>query len=140
MLRSDDQTFEALLERFTPMLIAYLSGRTRNAGEAEDIIQDVFLAALGQRGRLRDPDRLGVWLLAITRNKLNTLYRRRSLEYRFREDRVDSRSADGDFFVKVADPAQRPDQKAQANEIAEAIAETISRLNDKYRLVLSLSL
>lgn len=129
-----------MLERYTPVLIAYLSGRTRSVGEMEDLIQEVFLAALAKPGRLRDRDKLGAWLLGIARNKLNTLYRKRKLEYRFREDRGSSQPADRDFFAEVADPARHPDEEAQGEEIAGLVAEAIGRLSDKYRVVVSLCL
>ncbi len=45
--------------------------------EADDLVQDVFLHALGKLRGLRDPDAFGPWLAALTRNFAVRFHRRR---------------------------------------------------------------
>jgi RNA polymerase sigma-70 factor (ECF subfamily) len=44
--------------------------------EVDDLVQEVFLAALRQLHALRDVSRFGAWLAAITRNRANDYYRK----------------------------------------------------------------
>src|SRR5467141_5374353 len=44
--------------------------------EVDDLVQEVFLAALRQLHALRDDSRFAAWLAAITRNRANDYYRK----------------------------------------------------------------
>jgi len=45
--------------------------------EVADLLQDVFVAALGRLAELRDPEAFGPWLAAIARNRAMDHYRAR---------------------------------------------------------------
>jgi RNA polymerase sigma-70 factor (ECF subfamily) len=45
------------------------------ANDVDDLVQDVFLRALPRLCDLRDVERFGPWLAAITRNRANDYYR-----------------------------------------------------------------
>jgi RNA polymerase sigma-70 factor, ECF subfamily len=68
--RGDDRAFEALVDRYQPMLVAYARQVMGGAHhDAEEAVQDVFVKALGA---LRASDRamaLKPWLYAIVRNR-----------------------------------------------------------------------
>lgn len=49
-------------------------------GEADDLVQDVFLRALARLHTLRQPERFGAWLTAIARNCANDFHRHRPEE------------------------------------------------------------
>ena len=67
--------------------------------QIEDVVQDVFLAALKNLKRFRGESSLWTWLAAITMNRCRTLSRRRRLRMKLfsvlgREFSAQSRSAD----------------------------------------------
>jgi RNA polymerase sigma-70 factor (ECF subfamily) len=64
----DRAAFGALYERFAPMVHGILLARV-SAREAQDLVQDVFLAALDSIAGLADDSRMGAWLAAIARNR-----------------------------------------------------------------------
>lgn len=64
----DRAAFEALYRRFARGVHALLAARVR-AHEADDLVQEVFLSAWRARGELREPARVGAWLLAIARRQ-----------------------------------------------------------------------
>lgn len=73
--RSD---FELLYRRHMPALLAYMNGRISSQEDAQDLLVEVFLAALEQFERL---EQLGereqlAWLRRVAHNKLVDFYRR----------------------------------------------------------------
>ncbi len=62
--------------------------------EADDLVQDVFLHALGRLRGLRDPDAFGPWLAVMTRNFAVRFHRRRRRADQLPGD-VPARSAAG---------------------------------------------
>ncbi len=63
----DENAFRALYERHAPMVHAVLLARAPR-GEADDLMQDVFLAAWRSLHQLRREQHVGAWLAAIARH------------------------------------------------------------------------
>lgn len=74
----DRGAFGTLYERHGRMVHGVLLARVPR-GQVEDLVQDVFLAALKRLDSLREPARFGGWLAIIARNRA-TDYHRRSRE------------------------------------------------------------
>ena len=74
----DRAAFGRLYERYARMVHGILLGRVP-VGEVEDLVQDVFVAAMRQVHTLRDVNCFGGWLAAVARNRAND-YHRRSVE------------------------------------------------------------
>jgi RNA polymerase sigma-70 factor (ECF subfamily) len=71
-------TLDQLVSLYLQDVHAYAWRLSRSTGDAEELVQQVFLAAREQLSQLRDPNRARGWLLAITRNCfLRDLRRRR---------------------------------------------------------------
>lgn len=66
-LDGDGGAFRALYERHAPMVHAVLLSHAPR-GEADDLMQEVFLAAWRALHQLRDGQHAGAWLAAIARN------------------------------------------------------------------------
>ena len=64
----DAEAFAALYRRHVRLVYAVLLGSV-DPDDAPDLVQDVFLAALGELPRLRDPGAFAGWLTAIARNR-----------------------------------------------------------------------
>ncbi len=64
----DRRAFAALHERYGRMVHAILLARVP-AGQADDLVQDVFLAALEHIAELRDAETVGGWLAQIARRR-----------------------------------------------------------------------
>jgi RNA polymerase sigma-70 factor, ECF subfamily len=71
----DRAAFGQLYERHVRMVHGVLLAHVAPA-EADDLVQDVFLAALRNLGSLRDPVAFPGWLLTIARNRANDFHRR----------------------------------------------------------------
>ena len=73
----DTEAFRLLVEKHTPWLLGRLIRKLGSREAAEDILQEVFMAAYQQLGDLRSPDRLGAWLCSIADNKVSLWLRHR---------------------------------------------------------------
>lgn len=67
----------AILEQNRSWLLAYFIAGTGDAHRAEDLVQDVFAAALKNAGRFDPSLSFGAWLRGIARNLLLMSYRER---------------------------------------------------------------
>ena len=66
--------FDTLYSRYARMVHGILLARVRPA-DAEDLVQDVFLAVYRKLPGLRSPESFGGWLAAITRNRAAEYHR-----------------------------------------------------------------
>src|SRR5712664_2125453 len=71
----DRAAFGRLYDRYGRMVHGILLCRVPPR-EVDDLVQEVFLAALRQLHALRHVSRFGAWLAAITRNRANDYYRK----------------------------------------------------------------
>ena len=76
MVRGDTAALEELYQRWGPRLLAYLHARLGDGGLAEEVLQDVMLAAWRSAARFRGAGRMVAWLLAIARNRAINAYHR----------------------------------------------------------------
>lgn len=63
------EEFDALLARCAPGVERWVRFRVSNPQDAEDILQETYMAAYQSYGRLSDPSLFRPWLIGIARNK-----------------------------------------------------------------------
>ena len=85
----DRGAFGQLYERYARMVHGILLGRVP-VGEVEDLVQDVFVAAMRQVHTLRDVTCFGGWLATVARNRANDYHRRSVDLVEFAEDAPDA--------------------------------------------------
>lgn len=68
----DASAWDMLFDRFHGRVLRYAMARLGDADGAEDVMQEVFVAAVQSVSRLRDASEQGIeaWLLRITRHKV----------------------------------------------------------------------
>jgi RNA polymerase sigma-70 factor, ECF subfamily len=74
----DAESFRVLYDRHAPQILGYLLRLTNNRAEAEDLVQDVFLAAYVGRTTFRGQSRPISWLLGIATRRWRDRLRRRT--------------------------------------------------------------
>jgi RNA polymerase sigma factor (sigma-70 family) len=65
----DQQAWDALVERYAPLVWSVCRKYRLDRADAEDVGQTVWLRLVDQLARLRDPDALPGWLLTTTRRE-----------------------------------------------------------------------
>jgi RNA polymerase sigma-70 factor (ECF subfamily) len=88
----DRAAFGELYSKYARAVHAILLGKVR-CDAAEDLVQDVFLAALSQLSRLRDGSTFAAWLFTIARNRAHDYYRAKPACEEVREDHLLARPA-----------------------------------------------
>ena len=66
---ADPTAWNEFVALCTPLLTAWARRRTRQAADAEDLMQDVFLSAMSRIGTLRTAAAFPGWLAAIARHR-----------------------------------------------------------------------
>ena len=75
----NEDALQALYDKHAPGLLRYLSNRIGDTRLAEEVLQDVMLAAWQGAGRFRGECRVRTWLLTIARLRAINAYHRQVL-------------------------------------------------------------
>jgi RNA polymerase sigma-70 factor (ECF subfamily) len=126
--RHDPDAWSALYQSTVTPVYRYLSARLNSIEEAEELTQEVFLAALAGIAGLRAHDEAGLlgWLFQITRHKLADHLRQR---YRRPIVPLDEARA-----VEAADPD--PQLLAEAGEARAGVQRALDQLTPEQREVI----
>jgi RNA polymerase sigma-70 factor (ECF subfamily) len=115
----DRDAFGQLFERYRPGIVSLAMKRVRNADEAEELAQDVFVQAMQKLDQLRVPEAFGGWLRRIVhRMAINRVTRRQA-------------AMSCDPFVLEAtclSSGDSPDQDAVEREQADDVRAAVQRL------------
>jgi RNA polymerase sigma-70 factor (ECF subfamily) len=139
----DAAALEALMDRYSGLVYRLAHGITRNAADAEEVTQDVFLAVMRKGAGFEGRSALGSWIYRITTNTALNKRRGKSRELesfledalpRYREDG----HRDGDRAFLLADWSANPEQALLSAEARAILDQAIDRLPDRYRAVLVL--
>jgi RNA polymerase sigma-70 factor (ECF subfamily) len=110
--------FGELFERYRAGIVALAMRRVRNADEAEELAQDVFVQAMQKINQLRVPEAFGGWLRRIVhRMAINRITRTRTALA------CDPETLDATCLV-----TSTPDALAEDREQAEAVRHGLGRL------------
>jgi RNA polymerase sigma-70 factor (ECF subfamily) len=143
-LRAGDQTaLETLMEQYGSKIYRLAYGITRNAGDTEEVVQDVFLKLFQKIDGFGERAALGTWLYRVATN--TALMKRRGL----RGDRevslevqlpkfLDNGRRAADQTLLMADWSQNPEATLLSRETQAIVNQAIDALPEPYRAVLLL--
>jgi RNA polymerase sigma-70 factor (ECF subfamily) len=116
--QGDADAFGELFERYRGGIVALAMRRVRNADEAEELAQDVFIQAMQKIHQLRVPEAFGGWLRRIVhRMAINRMTRSRC-----------ALACDPETLEATCLASENPEEAAQDREQAEAVRDSIDRL------------
>jgi RNA polymerase sigma-70 factor, ECF subfamily len=134
--RQDRHAFAQLYDATYRRVFGYLLARVGEQAAAEDLLQDVYLAALQaiRRFRGRTEGEFIGWLLTIAHAKVMDRFR---IQYRHPERQTSDVTSTG-----VADPLDAIDQRIRLGEISDALSQLTEDQRNVVlnRLVLGLDL
>jgi RNA polymerase sigma factor (sigma-70 family) len=142
-------TLQAELLARAETLRRYIQGkipaRFRAVIPAEDVLQEVWIAALRSFSRFRPgrPDALDRWLMGITNHKLLDALKaagrlKRGGGAPLAHGAGNRRTSLADLFARVASPGKTPSRDVAAHEAAHAVQIALSRLPDDRRRAIQL--
>jgi RNA polymerase sigma-70 factor (ECF subfamily) len=132
--------FDALVDRFTPLVYRTALNITGDARDAEDVVQETFLRVFRHIGSF-DPKKgsFKTWLLTIARNQSVNVFssiRRKTL--RFVQDLADTERGIGGNLDPIVDPGLNPEAALSDREMGRKTAEALQRLPERQRTALIL--
>lgn len=141
--KGDTEALGTLMEQYSARVYRLAHGITRNAADAEEVVQDVFLKVFQRIGGFEGRAALGTWLYRVTTN--TALNRRRgrareaelSLEEMLPTFKADGHR-DGERAFVLADWSPTPDEELLSSEGRAVLAQAIDRLPERSRAVLVL--
>ena len=107
--------FRNLIRRYQPVLLAYLTGRLGNSGQAEDAVQETFVRAFFSLKRLKKSQSFYPWLLGIANHVVQELIiaeQRQRRAKRLTERHAEAGEFNTDFDLEKA-VARLPEQYRQ---------------------------
>jgi RNA polymerase sigma-70 factor (ECF subfamily) len=139
----DAGALETLMSRHAARVYRVAYGICRNAADAEEIVQDVFLQVVLKGAAYEGRAALGTWLYRVTTN--TALNKRRGPRHRVEtplDDVLPTFTADGhrvgERAYLVTDWSTTPDRELLSGEARRILEEAIDGLPEHYRAVLVL--
>jgi RNA polymerase sigma factor (sigma-70 family) len=127
----DDAAFTTLVTRYQPAVFRWALMFARDADEAEDIAQEVFVRMYRQLSQYRSDGLLSSWLYAITRRAANQM--RRTIKRRSRLALSPAARPLRDVYT--TDPGGRVDRERAAAVIREMFSELPPRQREVFDLI-----
>lgn len=116
------EAFEALLEEQITVLRRFVHFKISDYHDAEDVLQEICVAAARGFAALSDPAAFKPWLLGIARHKCNDYYRAKARRMELPLEAI----------------AEHPQNAGLSGRTAEAVRDTLSLLGDKEKQILYL--
>ena len=126
----DDHAFEMVMRRHNRMLYRIARSILRDDAEAEDALQDAYLAAYRNIAAFRGAAKLSTWLARIVINESYARLRKRKPGVVVPFD-ASAPSAE----VEAEDEAERPDMAAMRAELRTLLVRKIDELPEQFRTV-----
>lgn len=138
VLADDHHAFEHLMQRYMPIVRAYLWGKMWERDEIADLSQEIFIRAYTKLDQLRDGDRFNQWVLRIARHAWADHCRHPNTQHRKQLTSLDV--VESGSGKELVDSGADPVGAAGERELKEMVRLAIGRLNDRYRLIVYLRL
>jgi len=126
-LAGDDEAFETVIRTYSRRVYVVAYAILQDVSEAEDIVQETFLKAHHQRGKLREPEKFPAWLLTVARNGARDRLRRRRPQ------------ADAETFDTLVDHgAATPGSAMEKEEHQAHLRRALATLPEEHRTAVTL--
>lgn len=125
LLRRDRKAAAEFVSKYADSVYGYVRHRLApRVDRVDDLVQDVFLAALAGLGGFRGTSTLGVWLIGIARHKVESFYREQ-----LRQPEALTEGDEGDVPADgplIDDEIDRDRVQARAQRILRQLPESYS--------------
>ena len=139
--KGDGEAFARLMRLYEKRIFNYTYRMLGSKEEAEDLTQDIFVAAFRGMPRFRGEARFSTWLYRIalnqTRNRIKYLSRRNFFARKARREMVGSNQR-AEYLETVADSGPSPEQWIMAKDLASRVQACLEQLGHQAQQILVL--
>ena len=126
--QGDRDAFEKLYKAYAPGLFRYLFSMVGDAGAAEELTNDVMVAAWKGAASFRGESRASTWLFGIAHHKaLNELRRKQPV------------TVDVEKAIEVAAAGEGPEEVVQRRSVEQSVRGALQQLSPEHRAVVELT-
>lgn len=133
----DHVAFEALVDRYSALLLRLIRQLVQDEHLAYDILQHVFLQLYLSLPTLRASGTLKGWLCQVARHRCYDELRRKH-PVLFSEIVSETESEEFSHLIPLLDPELQPEEQHELHELRELLLEAIESLPLRYRAVVRL--
>ena len=126
----DGDAWNALVDRYTPLLIAVIARTGLSGAPLEDVAQTVWLRLIEHLGDLREPRALPMWII--------TTARREALRLAMSDRRTAPEDPQGPGLASLPADTPEPDTGLLLSERQEALLAGLATLSPRQRELLTL--
>jgi RNA polymerase sigma-70 factor (ECF subfamily) len=130
ILSGDEPTLRYFYRHFQPSLLTYIRNKIANEADAEEIMQDTFLATIEGFRDFSFRCRLFTFLCSIANHKIIDFYRKKKIKSIFFSHLAE--------FEPLVSTLLGPEEKLDEELLRQKIAQTFERLTPRYRQILRL--
>jgi RNA polymerase sigma factor (sigma-70 family) len=123
-----DRRIVAALERERPRLLHWLRRRMADAGDVEDVLQDVFYELVAAYRLLQPIEEAGAWLFRVARNRLVDRWRKKKPAALADQDVLTARGERLALADLLPSPETGPDATYARGVLVEELEEAIAEL------------
>lgn len=132
MVNAQQHRIENSFEAERKGLFAFIRSKIRSLEESEDLLQDIYVQALGNLNVLDSVDNLTGWLYTVAKNKVIDWYRKKRIQA-VSIDEVDENGRDFKEFLTAEIPEGLDEN--ELDEIYQIIFRHIEELPEKQQYV-----
>ena len=139
-LSGDDRAFEALMNRYNPMIVWYLYGKTNSESDTEDLAQEIFLLAYKALGSLHKKNKFFPWLMQIAKRRLLSYYRYLNRRPTLVVPQNPNKDQTNHYLDYTPDQKASPREQAYHREFRNALSREIAGMKKEHQLVLEIAI
>lgn len=137
--RRDQEQFEQAAMPFLDALYNTALRMTRNAQDAEDLVQETYLKAFRHYDKFQPGTNLKAWLFKIMKNTFINDYRKRQLAPPESDFAEIEESFESQLSEEVTRQIKNPEQEALESVLDEDVQRALDELPADYRMVVLLA-
>ena len=130
ILKGDSEAVVEFYKTNSPKLLRYLRNKLPNQEDAEELLNDIFLAAIDELSFYREDSSVSTWLFKIARNKVVDFYRKRKIKSIL--------LSQAPFLEIIAGELHQPEFQFEKDKIRDKIEKAFRTISPPYQNILHL--
>ncbi len=130
ILQGDSNAVVEFYKIYSPRLLKHLRNKLPRKEDAEEVLNDIFFAAIDELHLFREKSNINTWLFGIARNKIADFYRKRKIKSVL--------LSQVPFLEIIANEISQPEFQFEKNKIRDRIEKAFSSLSLQYQKILHL--
>jgi RNA polymerase sigma factor (sigma-70 family) len=135
-LQGDDRAYKRLMKKYHDAIYNFIGKMIRNREQVEDLTQEAFIKAFGSLHSFNDEYAFSTWLYKIATNNCIDYIRKRKLQMFSIDKPIESK--DSDYTFEISDDTYEADKEILSAQRSRILNDSIARLPEKYRKVITL--